>query len=328
MSIPFFIVISGPTGVGKTVLVDGLADKLSFPIEVVNADTGQMYAPLTIGTAKPDLDNQVVPHHLFDIIYDPEDYTASEYRKSVIQTMQEISKRGAVPVLVGGSSFYIATLFYPPCDMPTESKQSSTFKESTSEELWQKLHAIDPDRAKVLHKNDRYRIERALRLWYETGVQPSLCKPLFEPPGRGVLYYLNRDREELHERINARTDLMVEQGWLEEVRNLPEEWHEFLLTKKLIGYPEIIKYLHEQELGVLPDDAEEQLLTRIRQKTRGYAKRQVTFWKRLKKRLQESDPEGNYLLKIEEVNLTLSPHNVYIDHITRELEKLYSTIKK
>jgi len=328
MSIPFFIVITGPTGVGKTALVDDLAKKLRFPIEVINADMGQLYTLLTIGTAKPDLSKQRVPHHMFDIIYDPEDYTASEYRKAVLATMHEITKRGAVPVLVGGSGFYVATLFYPPCEMPQDDKEVTSLQDKPTQELWEKLHAIDPARAKKLHKNDRYRIERALRLWYQTGMQPSLCEPIFEPPGHCALYFLTRDREELHERINKRTKVMIEQGWLDEVKNLPEAWHEFLQTKKLIGYPEIITYLKEQELGILPEDAYEQLLDRIRQKTRGYAKRQITFWNRLKKRLQDSDPEGRYLLKIMDVNLTLLSHNVYLDQVTRELERLYGTVKK
>lgn len=327
MALPFFIVITGPTGVGKTDLVTSLAQTLSFPIEVVNIDTGQLYTPLTIGTAKPDLSKQQVPHHMFDIIVAPEDYTASVYRNEVLTVMREITKRGAVPVLVGGSGFYVATLFYPPCEMPQNEKEVSLLQDKTTHELWDMLKDIDPVRAQKLHKNDRYRIERALQLWYQTGTQPSLCEPTFDPLGQCALYFLTRDREELYERINARTEEMLQQGWIDEVRGLPAEWHDFLLEKKLIGYPEIISYIKEEELGVLPDDAPEQLRARIAQKTRGYAKRQVTFWKRLKKRLQLSDPEGTYLLKIDEINLTLSPHDVYLNQVARELEQLYSARK-
>ena len=134
-----------------------------------------------------------------------------------------------------------------------------------------------------------------------------MCEPEFNPPGRCAFYYIVRDRDDLHARINERTKLMLEAGWFDEVHGLREEWHAFLVEKKLIGYPELIKYSKEEALGVLPDDAYEQLVEKIAQKTRGYAKRQITFWKHLKKRLMTCDPTGEYLLKIEELNLTKLP---------------------
>lgn len=327
MSIPFFIVISGPTGVGKTAFVEDLIDKVSFPLEIVNADMGQLYVPLSIGTAKPDLEKQKVAHHLFDSVGDPKDYTVTQYRNAVLAVMEEITSRGAVPLLVGGSSFYIATLFYPPCEMPKGDKEDPEFKEKTTQELWEQLNRIDSVRATQIHKNDRYRIERALRLWHETGLTPSTCEPLFEPPGRCALYFLNRERKKLNNRIDERVVQMFKMGWVEEVKGLSEEWRQFLLTKKLIGYPEIIKYLSEQELGILPEDSYDLLLKKVSQKTRGYAKRQVTFWKRLKKKLQESDPAGDYLLAIKEVNLTLLSHDLYLNQLASQLEKLYGSAK-
>ena len=163
MSIPFFIIISGPTGVGKTALVDELVEKLNFPIEVINADMGQLYEPLNIGTAKPDLTVQKVPYHMFDILKDPVDFTASQYRDQALKTMEEISSRGSVPVVVGGSGFYLATLFYPPSDVPLEFTEEGSFAEKTTDQLWELLHSIDPARAKMVHRHDRYRIERALQ---------------------------------------------------------------------------------------------------------------------------------------------------------------------
>ncbi len=318
MSVPFFIGITGPTGVGKTALVDGLAETLSFQIEVINADTGQLYTPLSIGTAKPDLTTVSVPHHQFNVIDEPRDYTATQYREAVLTLMKDITARGAVPVIVGGSGFYIATLFYPPQDQ--ELGGNYDFSDKSTQELWDLLATIDAKRAQAIHKHDRYRIERALRVWYETGLQPSSLVPIFDPPGVGVLYFLTRSKEELHERINARVLEMLDQGWLDEVSALSEEWHEYLLKKKLIGYPEIITYLNEEEL---PEDAYEYLVAKISQKTRGYAKRQVTFWKSLKTRLKKSDPEGRYLKKIEEINLTLTPYDLYIKQLSNELEHLY-----
>ncbi len=319
----FFIGITGPTGVGKTALVDGLAQQLSFPLEVINADTGQLYTSLSIGTAKPDLANVVVPHHQFDVISEPEDYTATQYREAVLALMQSITARGAVPVIVGGSGFYIATLFYPPQEQQTKGYD---FSGKTTQELWDLLATIDTKRASQIHQHDRYRIERALKAWYDTGKAPSSLEPVFDPPGKGVLYFVNRSKEELHERINARVVQMLEQGWLDEVAGLSQEWQEYLLKKKLIGYPDIIKYLREQELGVLPDDAYELLVARISQRTRGYAKRQITFWKSLRRRLEKSDPEGKYL-KIEEINLTEVADELYIKKLCEELENLYLSKK-
>ncbi len=122
-----------------------------------------------------------------------------------------------------------------------------------------------------------------------------------------AFYYLMRDKDDLHARIYERTKLMLEQDWFDEVKGLREEWHAFLLDKKLIGYAEIIRYLKEESLGLLPDDSYEQLIAKIAQKTRGYAKRQITFYKHLKKRLLQCDPMGEFILKIEELDLTDMP---------------------
>ncbi len=110
----FFIVITGPTGVGKTDFVQQLCQKLPFPVEVINGDVGQFYKPLSIGTAKPAYESEPVPHHLFDIMEKPEDYTVALFRERVARLMSDIWSRSAVPLIVGGSSFYIQSLYFPP----------------------------------------------------------------------------------------------------------------------------------------------------------------------------------------------------------------------
>ncbi len=317
----FFITITGPTGVGKTALVDDLARQLSFPIEVINADTGQLYTPLSIGTAKPNLEQVAMPHHLFNVISSPEDYTATQYREAVLTLMKQISSRGAVPVVVGGSGFYIATLFYPPALQQIDEQD---FSGQSTEELWDLLATIDTARAMHIHKNDRYRIERALQIYYQTGTLPSTVAPAFAPPGSCVIYFLTRAKEDLHERINKRVLAMLHDGWVEEVVGLPEEWHQYLLKKKLIGYPEIIRYLQAQEVGEVSDDAYENLVERIAQKTRGYAKRQLTFWKALKKRLEKSDPDKRWVKAIKEIDLTEQPAESYSKKLSKELEQFYT----
>ena len=322
MTIPFFIVITGQTGVGKTALVDDLVEQIDFPIEVINADMGQLYKPLSIGTAKPDLSQPKVSHHLFDVLDDPEDFTAYDYRQNVMMLMKEISSRGAVPVIVGGSLFYIASLFYPPSEVEVP-QNLDTYKDVETAILWQRLYEIDPSRAKKIHKHDRYRIVRALSVWDEVGVQPSTLEPHFDPPGCCALYFVTRDRQELSERISHRVKSMFEIGWMEEVQQLSSSWHTYLLKKKIIGYPDIIQYLDAQERGVLVDDASDFLIEKIGQRTRSYAKRQHTFWKQFIKRIKQSDPDRDYIKKISELNLTLLPYDLYLKQLQRELKNLY-----
>ncbi len=309
----FFIVITGPTGVGKTALVRELVKEVSFPIEVINADMGQFYKPLFIGTAKPDVSQESVPHYLFDVMAEPVDYTVMAFRQEVACLMKGMWRRKVVPLIVGGSSFYVQSLFFPPREseavpLPDE------YKELTSSELWDKLFAIDPERAEHIHRHDRYRIERALMVWYGCGKLPSAIEPLFKPIGRCAFYFVTRDREDLVKRINKRTKEMVSEGWLDEVRALDANWRSFLKRKKLIGYPEIIDFIESENKDI---DA---LRGLISSKTRAYAKRQVTYWRMLQLKLKTNDPEGRYLKTIQEVNLTKSPLDLWVKQLSAELK--------
>ncbi len=324
MQSPFFIIISGPTGVGKTAIVTSLAHKIP-PFEVINADMGQMYTPLTIGTAKPDYLNEPFKQHLFDCIDTPHDWTVAQYRERVIALMEQLWARSVIPVLVGGSGFYLSSLFFPPRDL--ESGFSAELsadhrdvlsdpellingpianKQHTTAELWQELYALDPARAQAVHQNDRYRIERALGLWYHSGTLPSACIPPFSPPARCVWYNVTRDKDELMQRIDARVVEMFAQGWIDEVKGLDAPWREFLLKKKLIGYAEICAFLDRLEHEAHdPEDTEweirlyEALKHDIRKKTRAYAKRQLTYWRMLKKKFSQCDPRHEMVELIE-----------------------------
>ncbi len=277
------IIIYGPTGVGKTDLALSL-DKLE-PIEIVNGDSGQLYEPLSIGTAKPDWKNEIIPHHLFDYCKTPIDITVVEYRKLILETIEDIWLRGATPVIVGGSGFYINSLFFPPKhnDSALDAKIKKTEEDTKStQELWNLVYQHDPKRAQSLAIQDRYRIIRALDI-IASGHKPSTLVPEYVPfPAEVLLIFLNRDRHELYERINQRTEIMMQQGWIDEVKKIiGTEWQEFLLRKKIIGYDDIIKY-------IVSDDSNftyAKLIESIQQKTRNYAKRQCTFWRMLQKKL-------------------------------------------
>lgn len=295
------LIITGPTGVGKTDLVDEVAK--AIPSEIVNLDLGQFYAPFGIGTAKPDWKSHSVKHHLFDVITDPKNYTVVEYRDAVIKKVQEIWDKGKLPILVGGSGFYLLSLFYPPIE------GSSADEESGS---WQELYSLDPERALQIKENDTYRINRALSI-IKSGKKASDLKPQFKPFCSAEIIILTRDREDLYSRINKRTIEMLEQGWIEEVEGLSEDWKSFLQFKKLIGYDDIIKYLNKEI-------TKEELIEIIRKKTRNYAKRQLTFFRMLEHKLKE-EKDLNYTVKVNWLDLTLANLNLYIKQLCERYKK-------
>ena len=271
------IIISGPTGVGKSDFAEKLARTL--PIEIINADVGQFYKPLTIGTAKPDFTETRVPHHLFDILNTPINFSVSAFRDRVSSLLTEIWDRDHIPVLVGGSLFYLSSLFFPP--RVGEIETVDTFKNVHTDALWHKLYAIDPERARAIEKNDRYRIIRALNIWLSTGCLPSYYAPHYDPLCPYLFYFLTRDTKLLNQRINSRVKKMIAKGWIAEVEQLiSSDWIPFLKEKRLIGYNDIIQFL---EKGNQEEYA--RLIEIVSRKTRRYAKRQKTFWRRLKLQL-------------------------------------------
>lgn len=279
------IIITGPTASGKSDFSVELSKQI--PSEIINMDMGQMYAPLTIGTAKPDWSTSPIKHHLFDIIDTPRNYTVVEYRKHVLEIMEGIWDQKKIPIVVGGSSFYLKSLFFPPDQYVAKNCDGIILQQKeylgSTDELWQALWAVDPVRAEKINKNDRYRIERALQLWKATGRKPSDCVLRYIPPARYILLYVTRDRSELYQRIDARVLEMLHQGWLEEVRGLiGTEWCSFIQNKKIIGYNELIDFLMLSNQS-LPEY--EAAIVEIQKRSRHYAKRQETFWRSLKKQL-------------------------------------------
>lgn len=273
---PPLIFIYGPTGVGKSDYAVELAQH--FPIEILNCDVGQFYTPLSIGTAKPDWQNEVVPHHLFDLLDASRDYTVVEYKKQLLATCQEIWKRGNIPVVVGGSGFYLKSLFFPPHkECEGEDETSESYKHEETSMLWNLLLEKNPERAQAIHPHDRYRIERALALTAMDRPCATILPQYESPDFSYLILCLTRPRENLYSRINERTKKMLQNGWIQEVENLKAEWGPFLKRKKLIGYDVILKALEQQ------DEDRDALIELIAQKTRHYAKRQMTFWRMLKK---------------------------------------------
>lgn len=270
--IPHALIITGPTGVGKTDL--SLTVGQRFGGEIINADVGQFYKPLTIGTAKPNWQAQPIAHHLFDVLDQPIDFNSAAFRLLAKKNMQEIVQRNHLPVIVGGSCFYVQAVLQEPCVHTAVQKR---FYDQATDVLWHELERIDPERAANIALTDRYRITRALDIWYGRGCMPSQCAPTFAPLAlKTLLVVLTRPVDELYARINARVVAMVNAGWLDEICGLDEHWQAFLLRKKLIGYDDFIRYVRDG--GCLSE-----VIACVQQKTRNYAKRQLTFLRRLRR---------------------------------------------
>ncbi len=315
----FVIILHGPTGVGKTECADYLASVL--PVEIVNSDMGQLYTPLTIGTAKPDWRASATPHHLFDILDAPELFSVTAYREKLKQILRTIWEQQRIPLIIGGSSYYVMALFWPPLQ-PDHEKEKGVSAYDDDEDLWEKLHEIDPERAEQIDPADGYRIARALEIWQSTGVKPSAYKPVYNPIADYYFIWITRDRDELYQRINERVVEMLNAGWVEEVKALRgTQWEPFLCKKKIIGYTEILDHL----AGEIPYDT---MVSMIQKRTRNYAKRQITFWRMLKEKLENAlkamDVARKERCTIDTVNLTGSGIERYSEQLKQTIKKLLS----
>lgn len=264
------IVLCGPTGVGKTYFSLRLAN--AFSGEIINADASQVYKMLDIGTAKAkDVQQKEVKHHLLDIKHPTETFSIKEYQELARAKIEELHQQQKLPLLVGGSGLYLNAVLYN-YDL-AYSKRIETFEEQfnplSNEELHQKLIALMPDAAERIHPNNRRRILRMLSfaiLDKRTSFQEE--KDFVYDP---LILFLNMDRNVLYNRINQRTSLMIQEGWLEEVAQLHLQGID-CSKLQAIGYKELSKVIND-ELSL--EDAIEE----IQQKTRRYAKRQITWFK-------------------------------------------------
>lgn len=290
------IIISGPTAVGKTDIIQTLSNKYKTIFEVINADMGQLYGPISIGTAKPDISKELLPHHLFGIIDAPENFTIVNYRKEIEKKALELWENGKIPVIVGGSGFYIKSLFFETENLDQIIDNNLDQINQSNQDLWNRLNEIDSSRASQININDRYRLQRALTLWNNYKIKPSQLIPKFKlisSCSEVLFIYLNRDKLQLSNRIHERICQMLDSGWLDEVKKLDENWLKFLKQKKLIGYDDVIKYINNEI------NAKEELISIIKSKTLAYVKKQLTFWRYLKNIL-----EKNKIKNIFEINLS------------------------
>lgn len=322
------VIISGATATGKSMLALELAKKISG--EIVNADIGSFYTPLTIGTAKPDwkadskqmVDGKEIEikHHLFDILDQADNFTVVQFRERLKILFQEIWDRGNTPILVGGSAFYIKSFFYSQCDIPDTGKWTDQLEASTlsTSELWQELYEIDPDRARCILKGDSYRIIRALAIFKATGKKPSLFQQQTEPLAPFHFIVCTRKREELYKKIDDRVLQMLDGGWRKEVEKIRgTAWQDFLMKKKLIGYDDLLNF-EDQEKPL-----SNEIIALIQQKTRNYAKRQIIFLNKLEKELKEAIDSGDLIGQVDEICLTLCDVGLYINGLSEQILKRF-----
>lgn len=310
---PFVLIIYGPTAVGKTDLALAIAERI--PSEIINMDVGQFYAPLSIGTAKPDWKNSAIPHHMFDVIDQPIHYTVHEYRAKIHTLLEEIRLRKKLPILVGGSGFYLYSLLFSQPMIPVQDIDTEElYKNKDLSSLWQQLYTIDPTRALAIEKTDEYRIKRALEIWYQTGKLPSSMVPVYDPAMDYMLLFVERERQELKNRIDQRVIEMINSGWIDEAKSLRNTaWEPFIKKKNIIGYSEIFNYLS----GEITFD---RLIELICIRTKQYAKRQFTFWRKLEREIKkEKRYTDTHIGCLEVINLTNVEIHLYINKLLKRL---------
>jgi tRNA dimethylallyltransferase len=278
---PKVIAVVGPTVVGKTGLVLRLAEEIGA--EVVNADSMQVYRFMDIGTAKPTPAVRAkVPHHLLDIVNPDEHFDANLYSQFARKVVQNLVRRGTAAIAAGGTGLYLKASFYglfpgAPADRLLRERLRREAVDNGGVGLYQRLSQVDPAAARRIHPNDLFRIIRALEVWYLRGkpiTQMQVEHAFRERPFYILKIGLRRARPELHELINRRVELMMEQGFLEEVRGLLKRGYgPHLKSMQSLGYRHMVQHL---TAGL---DISEALRT-MKRDTRRYAKRQMTWFRR------------------------------------------------
>lgn len=278
------VIIAGPTAVGKTDISIEIAKRLNG--EIVSADSMQIYKYLDIGSAKPTPEEmQEIKHYLIDEIDPRAEFSVSEYKELAKKYIKEVSLKGKLPIVAGGTGLYVNSLVYDmdfsnaSSNKEIRDKLTKEYEEYGSEYLHNKLKEVDSKASQRIHPNNVQKVIRALEIFYTTGESiKDFSSDLVENEDYNyILIGLNRDREELYERVNKRVGIMIDNGLIEEVKNLVNMGLKVEdISMKGIGYKEIIGYLDgEYDL--------DRAVYLIKRNTRRYAKRQLTWFKRYKK---------------------------------------------
>lgn len=308
------IVISGPTGIGKSKVAVELAKKLGNA-EIISSDSMQIYKEMSIGTAKvTDEEMSGIKHHMIDEVSIHETFSVYDYQKRAKKLISDMNERGTIPIIIGGTGLYINSLLYK-LDFSSEAEDKELREKLNKdaelygkEYLYNKLKELDPEYAEKLSVNDTFRIIRALEVIYKSGNKYSEENKNFREYNDEydkLIYILQTDRELLYDRINKRVDKMFAAGLLEEVKEIINDMtsEEIASNRALlaIGYKELISYL-QGEITY------ERAVDLIKQKSRNYAKRQLTWFRR--------ESEANFIdMNFEDIDQTVN--TIYNDIMKR-----------
>ena len=279
---PKVVVIVGPTASGKTALSIELAKKLDG--EIISSDSMQIYKDMDIGTAKVTKEEaQGIKHYLVDFVSPDQRYTVSDFKKDAETAIKEILEKGKVPIVVGGTGLYVNSLIYgiEYQDMKIDENYRNMLMERAEdpqelEKLWEEANRIDPEAMTKISRNDKKRIIRVLEIYKATGKTKTEQEILSRQKGTEYDYKvfgISMDREKLYERINLRVDLMIQAGLEDEVKNLLNKYSEFPTAMQGLGYKEVKEYFD----GFI---TREEMIDKIKQESRRYAKRQLTWFRR------------------------------------------------
>lgn len=288
---PPIITIAGPTASGKTALSIQLAKEIGG--EIVSCDSMQVYKDMDIGTAKPTLEEQEgIPHHMLSVAEPWEDFSVSRYCAMADPIVEDILRRGKSPIIVGGTGLYMDALIrgnaFAPCPSTGRRAELEALAASQGiEAVIEKLQKVDPESAARLHPSDQKRIIRAMEVYLETGMtitehnrKTQEIPPKYQP----IRFALtDRQRQTLYDRIDRRVDAMLEAGLMEEIqgllaRGIPEK----CTAMQAIGYKEFVAALHGE-------CSMEEAAQQVKQSSRRYAKRQLTWFRR--------NPENIWLIR-------------------------------
>lgn len=276
------IIVAGPTCSGKTRLVFDLAQE--FPLEVISADSMQVYRYMDIATAKPTPDEcSVLPHHLIDVVNPDEEFNAGMFVGMARQKITEIRSRKKLPVVVGGTGLYIKSLVYGLSPAPVRSDKHRAALRLVAQRrglayLWKILERLDPDSANKINTADALRIIRYLEIIFLTGRSASSFHKNhgFEHPIISTkTLCLMPDRKQLYAQINQRVERMIEDGLVEETEKLLQMgYHQNLRSMQTLAYRHVVEYLTQEP-------SLEETISLIQRDTRHYAKRQITWFDRM-----------------------------------------------
>ncbi len=281
---PRILIVCGPTASGKSALSIALAKRLNG--EVISADSMQIYRDFSVGTAKPTKEEQEgIPHHMIDCVAPNVPFSVSDYQKQAIPIIDSVIARGKVPIVCGGTGFYVNSLLYSLSygnnggDEQTflvRKKYMDLLPVLGEGGIYAKLQEVDPVSAQKLHPNDVKRVIRALEIYETTGLRKSDIVDDLTPRYSYLAVMPSWDREVLYGRFNQRVNQMMQNGWVEEVQNLQKlGLTNEMQSMQAIGYREIaFDLLNFGKINNTTPDI-------IAKNTRNYAKRQITFFKRL-----------------------------------------------